>query len=571
MSLEILLLGGTIVVAVGAVIVGMLRAVLERRRAPSLMAQYRSRRIEPERLARAVPGPTAADGSIRAFELQAPAIGSRSAYATLGASVVKDPVPVMAEPAVVLPEPVPLVPEAIDAAVAAPDAVPEAVVAAPEPTEVEPEPELVDVEPELVEPELVEVTPEPEVVEPEPEPVPVMAEPEPTAHAHRSRPTAPEFAWVTPAVAAATPEPLADELVETRPAAEAEPEAGAGAGSDAEPVPDIAAAAAAPEPEPEPAVAGPVPLFLPGTYPVAEADLAPENGNLISMPAAAPAAKATAAMVAGYAPVARAIVRAPEPDGIEDELAYRIGIPGAQRPERPSVIEVAGGQEVVVPVLPTVETEAWPERRSRRRRRAAIGLAALVGATSLALAVAVIVPNLPSQGGVLTATGTPQPTNDASVVPQETAAPAPPATPTVVPASVAPVASPSPTASSSPSPTAAASEQVKTASVTPRPVATPRAVPPTPKPTAKPTAKPTPKPIHRPVAIFDCVADGLTLHCDGSDSRFADTYVWDFGEGPTQTGAQASHTYQTPVSYLVTLTVTNASGSNTDSRPYSVP
>ena len=407
MSLEILLLGGTIVVAVGAVIVGMLRAVLERRRAPSLMAQYRSRRIEPERLARAVPGPTAADGSIRAFELQAPAIGSRSAYATLGASVVKDPVPVMAEPAVVLPEPVPLVPEAIDAAVAAPDAVPEAVVAAPEPTEVEPEPELVDVEPELVEPELVEVTPEPELVEPEPEPVPVMAEPEPTAHAHRSRPTAPEFAWVTPAVAAATPEPVTDELVETRPAAERPRPRSAPAPTRSRCRTSPRPRRAAPEPEPEPAVAGPVPLFLPGTYPVAEADLAPENGNLIPMPAAAPAAKATAAMVAGYAPVARAIVRAPEPDGIEDELAYRIGIPGAKRPERPSVIEVAGGQEVVVPVLPTVETEAWPERRSRRRRRAAIGLAALVGATSLALAVAVIVPNLPSQGGVLTATGTP--------------------------------------------------------------------------------------------------------------------------------------------------------------------
>ncbi len=569
MSLEILLLGGTIVVAVGAVIVGMLRAVLERRRAPSLMAQYRSRRIEPERLARAVPGPTAADGSIRAFELQAPAIGSRSAYATLGASVVKDPVPVMAEPAVVLPEPVPLVPEAIDAAVAAPDAVPEAVVAAPEPTEVEPEPELVDVEPELVEPELVEVTPEPELVEPEPEPVPVMAEPEPTAHAHRSRPTAPEFAWVTPAVAAATPEPVTDELVETRPAVEAEPEVGA----DAEPVPDIAAAAAAaaPEPEPEPAVAGPVPLFLPGTYPVAEADLAPENGNLIPMPAAAPAAKATAAMVAGYAPVARAIVRAPEPDDVEDELAYRIGIRGAKRPERPSVIEVAGGQEVVVPVLPTVETEAWPERRNRRRRRAAIGLAALVGATSLALAVAVIVPNLPSQGSVLTATGTPQPTNDASVVPQETAAPAPPATPTVVPASVAPVASPSPTASSSPSPSAAATEQVKTASVTPRPVATPRAVAPTPKPTAKPTAKPTPKPAPEPIAFFACVADGLTLHCDGSQSDNAVTYLWYFGEGETQTGAQASHLFASPGRYLVTLTVTNPSGSNTDSNRYVIP
>ena len=529
MSLEILLLGGTIAVAVGAVIVGLLRAVLERRRAPSRRAQYRSRRIEPERLARAVPGPTAADGSIRALELQAPAIGSRSSYATLGVPVVADPVPVMAEPVVVLPEPVPLVPEAIETTVAVPDDAPEAVVAAPEP-------ELVEVEPVPV---MAEPEPEPELVEP----VPVMAEPEPTAHAPRSRPTAPEFAWVTPAVAAATPEPVTEDIVETLPAAATETEVGAGA--DAEPVPDIAAAAAAPEPEPEPAAPGPVPLFLPGTYPVAEADLAPENGNLIPMPSAAPATKATAAMVAGYAPVARAIVRPLEPDGIEDELAYRIGIPGAKRPERPAVIEVAGGQEVVIPVLPTVETEAWPERRSRRRRRAAIGLAALVGAASLALAVAVIVPNLPQSGsGVLDATGTPAPTNDAGTAPQETPMPAAPATPTVLPASAAPVASPSPalTASPSPSPSAAATEQVKTASVTPRPVATPRAV--APKPTAKPTTKPTPTPVHRPVALFDCVAVGLTLHCDGSDSRFAESYSWDFGLGPTQSGKQASHDFR---------------------------
>jgi hypothetical protein len=565
LTLDILLLGGTIVVAVGAVIVGLLRAVLERRRAPSMGAQYRSRRIETARLARAVPGPTAADGSIRALELQAPAIGSRSSYATLGVPVVADPVPVMAEPVVVLPEPVPLVPEAIEATVAVPDAAFAAVVAAPEPELVEVEPELVEIAPEpvMVEPVPVMAEPGPELVEP----VPVMAEPEATAHAPRSRPTAPEFAWVTPAVAAATPEPVTEDIVETLPAVATETEVGAEAATEAEP--DIAAAAAAPEAEP--AAPGPVPLFLPGTYPVAEADLAPENGNLVPMPATAPAAKATAAMVAGYAPVARAIVRPPEPDGYEDELAYRIGIPGAKRPERPSVIEVAGGQEVVVPVLPTVETEAWPERRSRRRRRAAIGLAALVGATSLALAVAFIVPNLPQSGsGVLDATGTPAPTNDAGPAPQGTPMPAAPATPTVLPASAAPVASPSPalTASPSPSPSAAATEQVKTASVTPRPVATPRAV--APKPTIKPTTKPTPTPVHRPVALFDCVAVGLTLHCDGSDSRFAESYSWDFGLGPTQSGKQASHDFDSPGGYVVTLTVKNSSGTDSDSRPYTV-
>ena len=63
---EIILLIGTIVVAVAAVIVGLIRAVLERRRAPKLWEQYRSRRIDPQRLERAVPGPTLEDSAVRA-------------------------------------------------------------------------------------------------------------------------------------------------------------------------------------------------------------------------------------------------------------------------------------------------------------------------------------------------------------------------------------------------------------------------------------------------------------------------------------------------------------------------
>ena len=501
MSLDILLLGGTIVVAVGAVIVGLLRAVLERRRAPSLWAQYRSRRIEPERLARAVPGPTAADGSIRALERRAPAIGSRPSYATLGVPVAGEPVPVMVEPAVVLPEPVPLVPEPIELAPALPEGAPEAR----------------GRRSRCSSPSCVEVEPAPEALETEP----VIADPGPAVPAPRSRPTAPEFAWVTPAVASLMAVPLAEDIVVAVPVAEDEVEVGTETAAAA----TVASTAASPEAEPDPGpAAGPasVPLFLPGTYPVVEADLVPENGGLVPMPTSGSAAKATAAMVAGYAPVARAIVRPPEPDGIEEELAYRIGIPGAKRPERPAVIEVAGGQEVVVPVLPTVETEVWPERSGRKRRFAAMGMTALVGASALAVAVAVLVPNLSQQGGVLDATGTPRATTDAGVAPLATPTPTRPARPTVVPASAAPVVSPSPTASPTPSASAAATDQVKTAAVTPRSVATPRAAAPTPKP--KPTAKPTPTPIHRPIALFDCVAVGLTLNCDGSESKFVQSY-----------------------------------------------
>jgi PKD repeat protein len=48
------------------------------------------------------------------------------------------------------------------------------------------------------------------------------------------------------------------------------------------------------------------------------------------------------------------------------------------------------------------------------------------------------------------------------------------------------------------------------------------------------------------------------------------SYVWDFSEGQTETGPQASHTYLLPGSYLVTLTVTGPGGSDSDSHAYTV-
>lgn len=43
------------------------------------------------------------------------------------------------------------------------------------------------------------------------------------------------------------------------------------------------------------------------------------------------------------------------------------------------------------------------------------------------------------------------------------------------------------------------------------------------------------------------------------------TYSWDFGDGTTGTGANVSHTYAEPGTYTVTLTASNASGTDTQS------
>ena len=53
---------------------------------------------------------------------------------------------------------------------------------------------------------------------------------------------------------------------------------------------------------------------------------------------------------------------------------------------------------------------------------------------------------------------------------------------------------------------------------------------------------------------------------DGSDA----SYLWDFGDGTTMTGKDASHVYKTPSSYLITMTATNFLGSKTSSKRVTV-
>jgi PKD repeat protein len=67
-----------------------------------------------------------------------------------------------------------------------------------------------------------------------------------------------------------------------------------------------------------------------------------------------------------------------------------------------------------------------------------------------------------------------------------------------------------------------------------------------------------------PTASFTSSANGLTATFDGSASADPDGSIaasnWDFGDGTTGSGASVTHTYGTPGTYRVQLTVTDARG-----------
>jgi PKD repeat protein len=78
-----------------------------------------------------------------------------------------------------------------------------------------------------------------------------------------------------------------------------------------------------------------------------------------------------------------------------------------------------------------------------------------------------------------------------------------------------------------------------------------------------------------PTASFTTSATGLKLTVDASASADPDgtiaSYAWDFGDGGTATGVNASHSYLAAGSYPVTLTVTdNQGGTGTLSKPVTV-
>ncbi|QDP95167.1 PKD domain-containing protein [Microlunatus elymi] len=77
----------------------------------------------------------------------------------------------------------------------------------------------------------------------------------------------------------------------------------------------------------------------------------------------------------------------------------------------------------------------------------------------------------------------------------------------------------------------------------------------------------------KPTAAFTTTTDDLKVSVDGSGSSDPDgtisSYAWDFGDGATDTGKTASHTYAAAGDYTVKLTVTDNDGA-TDSATKTV-
>lgn len=116
---------------------------------------------------------------------------------------------------------------------------------------------------------------------------------------------------------------------------------------------------------------------------------------------------------------------------------------------------------------------------------------------------------------------------------------------------------------------------------TPRPQPTPTLQPgqtpsPTPAktPTPTPHKTPAPTPPPAPIAKVTCsVPTGsMTVTCSGVGTLYAVTYEWTFGDGATATGkTPPPHPYATNGTYTVTLTATNATGSDSQNAFAMIP
>ena len=97
--------------------------------------------------------------------------------------------------------------------------------------------------------------------------------------------------------------------------------------------------------------------------------------------------------------------------------------------------------------------------------------------------------------------------------------------------------------------------------------------PPPPPPPPPPSPPPPPPPPPPPVANFTPSCTWLTCNFDGSSStaQATATYRWTWDDGtPSGSGKTASHTYGAAGTYNVTLTVTDAGGTDSKTQPVTV-
>ncbi len=537
MTLDIVLLIATIVVAVLALVLSLIQAALSRRGSGDPWVQRGPRKVDAGRLGRAVPPPVRSNPS--------PAMAARRLASNAMAARIAEQAALRAEAAAMLTAATPTIAEVVAAG--------------------------------------------PEVEAPSPEAPPIADLDEPTAIPVSAEAPVEAITVEDGSAVEAPPEVVEEAAPETLAAEEPDLETAAAAEAGAvvaeeEPEPvlepePVALVASASEPEPAPDVAEPAPADEPR-------ERVPERAAAAFVPVVA--ASAPAAWRFGPPPQA-----VPESE-TEDELAYRIGVPGARPAARPAVIVVAGGEKREAYLSP-VATEAWPKPQ-RRRRRAAFRVAAVAAMLASVMTAVLVIPDLGDQSGVLSETGRP-PASGGGVVALETPSAVPPSDSPVPVASASPTPAPSASPSSlsspasSPTPSSAtngtggdtaavtapppqaATPPPATAAPTARPTPSPAAptARPTPTPTAAPTATPTAggptvQPSPRPVAVFTCVTAILVVTCTGADSGNAEGYSWTFGDGAKADGMLVTHVYKGIGCYLVRLTVNNSRGTDVDGQ-----
>ena len=256
-----------------------------------------------------------------------------------------------------------------------------------------------------------------------------------------------------------------------------------------------------------------------------------------------------------------------------DEVAYRIGAPGAAMPRRDDAGARRLGASAATAVAADARTVSATDAAPRRRLLRDSG-AVLMGLSALGL-VAIAVSPIGGGGG-------PSRTFLSVTRAQATRSASPTAGPSLAlvetPGSTAkPAATPRPTPAPRASPTGAVLSTRATPKPTPRPTLRPTPTPTpspsprksTPKPTPAPTPTPTPPLVAKITEAPACGDAGVSLQFAAQSVPGA-SYDWDFSDG-SAAGRVVTHTFSADGTYTVSLTVSRSGDRQRDSVLVKVP